>query len=614
MTWQADGVKEITRRTFLMGGIQIALACVLFGRMFYLQVIEADKYKMLADKNRIGVRLIAPPRGLILDYNDIPLAYNRKAFRSVIVAEDTNGSVRSTLLNLSKLVPISDEEIERIVKEIKQKRSFMSVRIKDDLSFDEMASIQLNIPDLPGISIEDSLMRVYPTAEKSAHAIGYISFMTEEDLKEPDKLQKMPDVRIGRTGVEEFHEEKLYGKTGTRKVEINAVGREVRELEKQDAVPGENLRLFLDSRLQEIGYNALKEEAASAVLIDIETGGVKMLVSTPSYDPNIFNAPLDMKTWENLSKNERRPLMNKAIAGLYSPGSVFKIVVALAALENNVINEHTRIQCDGRLLVGNHPFHCWKKNGHGALNLVEALQHSCDIFFYQVAYDTGVDKIVEMAARLGFGEITGIDLIGEKGGLLPSRLWKEAKYGDAWRRGDTMNLGIGQGFLLATPLQMALMMARVAGQGKKIIPKLAQSEEVKIEETLDISPKNLKLVLKGLNAVVNERGGTAYHTRINVNGQRMGGKTASTQIRRITLKEREEGLKQQHELKWKDRDHAFFVGYAPTDRPKYALVVAVEHGGGGGSKAAPIASEIMRKVLELEQIDVETKKTKESQK
>lgn len=608
MTWQADGVKKVTRRTFLMGGAQVALASILFGRMFYLQVVEADKYKMLADKNRIGLKLIAPPRGLILDCNDIPLAYNRKTFRSVIVAEDTNGNLRSTLMNFGKLVPVSDEEYERILKEIKQKRAFMSVRVKDDLSFDEMASIQLNIPDLPGISIEDSLMRVYPSGEKSAHAIGYVSFMTDEDLKNQEDLQKMPDVRIGRTGVEEFYEDRLYGQTGSRKIEINAVGREVRELEKQDAVPGENLRLFLDSRLQEVGYNALKEEAGSAVLIDIETGGVKMLVSTPSYDPNLFNAPLDVKTWKNLSQNERRPLMNKAIAGQYSPGSVFKIVVALAALENGIINEHTRIQCDGRLFVGDHPFHCWKKTGHGPLNLVEALQHSCDIFFYQIAYDTGVDKIVEMASRLGFGDVTGIDLVGEKAGLLPSRAWKEAKYGDAWRRGDTMNMGIGQGFLLATPLQMAVMMARVSSKGKKIMPRLLQSDVTETAESLNISPQHLALVLKGLRAVVNERGGTAYHTRINVNGQRMGGKTASTQIRRITLKEREEGLKQQHELKWKDRDHAFFVGYAPTDKPKYALAVAVEHGGGGGSKAAPIAGEIMRKVLELEQIDKETQK------
>ena len=428
MTWQADGVKKVSRRTFLMAGAQIALASVLFGRMFYLQVIEADKYKMLADKNRIGLKLIAPPRGLILDRNDIPLAYNRKTFRSVIVAEDTNGNLRSTLLNLGKLVPLDEEEYERILKEIKQKRNFMSVRVKDDLSFDEMASIQLNIPDLPGISIEDSLMRVYPTGEKSAHAIGYVSFMTEDDLKDVEQIQKMPDVRIGRTGIEEFYEHRLYGKAGTRKIEINAIGREVRELEKTDAIPGENLKLYLDSRLQEAGYNALKEEAGSAVLIDIETGGVKMLVSTPSYDPNIFNAPLDSKTWKKLSENERRPLMNKAIAGQYSPGSVFKIVVALAALENGIINERTKIDCDGRMFVGDHPFHCWKRSGHGALNLVEALQHSCDIFFYQVAYDTGVDKIIDMASRLGFGELTGIDLVGEKAGLLPSRAWKEAKY------------------------------------------------------------------------------------------------------------------------------------------------------------------------------------------
>ena len=604
MTWQADGIKKITRRTFVMGGAQLALAFVLFGRMFYLQVLEADKYQTLADKNRISLKLLPPPRGAILDRNGVPFAVNRKIFRAVIVAEETGGKLRKTLQNFGKLVPLQEEEYERILKEIRRKKSFVPVRIKDDLTFDEMSAIQLNIPDLAGVSIEDGLMRVYPQKEFAAHPIGYVSFVTEQDLEQENLLSKMPDVRIGRTGIEQSYQEVLYGKTGNKKMEINAVGREVRELEKTDPVSGDDLVLALDSRLQKIGYEALKNESGSAVLMDVQTGEVKMMVSTPSFDPNIFNYPIDSKTWSKLNTSDRHPLLNKAISGLYSPGSVFKIVVALAGLEAGVINERTQIDCEGRLFVGDHPFHCWKRAGHGPLNLKQALQHSCDIYFYEVARQTGVDKIIEVAERLGFGAKTGIDLFGEKEGLLPSRAWKEGKFGDAWRLGDTMNLGIGQGFLLATPLQMALMMAHVANGGKKLTPALSMNA-LREPKKLKISSNHLRIIREGLTAVVNKPGGTAYHARINVDGQKMAGKTASTQIRRISLAEREEGLKKQHELAWKDRDHAFFVAYAPLNKPRYAISVAVEHGGGGGSISAPIAAMIMQRALELDKEDKE---------
>ncbi len=607
MTWQADGNKKITRRTFVMGGVQLLLAFTLFGRMFYLQVLEADKYQTLADKNRISLKLLPPPRGAILDRNGIPFAMNRKIFRAMIVAEETGGKLRKTLQNFGKLVPLQEEDYERILKEIKRKKSFVPVRLKDDLSFDEMAAIQLNIPDLAGVSIENGLMRVYPQKEFAAHPVGYVSFVTEQDLEQENLLSKMPDIRIGRTGIEQSYQDFLYGETGNKKMEINAVGREIRELEKTDPIPGKDLILTLDSRLQKAGYEALKNESGSAVLIDVQTGEVKMMVSTPSFDPNIFNEPVDTKTWSRLNTSDRHPLLNKAISGLYSPGSVFKIVVALAGLEAGVITEKTKIDCEGRLFVGEHPFHCWKRSGHGPLNLKQALQHSCDIYFYEVARQTGVDKIIEVAERLGFGHKTGIDLFGEKEGLIPSRAWKEGRFGDAWRLGDTMNLGIGQGFLLATPLQMALMMAHVANGGKKLTPVLSMDAR-KEPEKLQISSRHLRIIREGLTAVVNKPGGTAYHARIDVDGQKMAGKTASTQIRRISLAEREKGLKKQSELPWKDRDHAFFVAYAPLEHPKYAISVAVEHGGGGGAISAPIAGIIMQRALELDKEDREKSK------
>ncbi len=601
MSWQADGIKKIWWRTIALGGILIACAFVLWARMFYLQIIESEKYKMLADKNRIAIRFLQPPRGLIYDFNGMALVFNRNSFRAVITAEDTNGKLKETLDKFSFLVPINEEERARILKEITQKKAFVPVRIRDDLSFEEMSSIQLNIPDLPGVAIEDSLMRTYPQGNIGAHVLGYVSFPKEVDFTASTNIQKMPDVRVGQIGIEQFYERQLYGATGIKKMETNAVGREVRELEKVSPRAGEDLKLTLDSRFQEIGYNAMGEESGAAILLEVETGQVKMMISMPSFDPNLFNAPIDVLTWNELNNNEKHPLVNKAISGLYSPGSIFKIVVALAALEAGVITENTKVQCEGKIFVGDHQFHCWRKNGHGVLSLKEAMQHSCDVYFYQVASKVGMDRIIDMASRLGFGEKTGIDLVGEKDGLLPTRAWKEGRYNEPWRPGDTMNLGIGQGYLQATPLQMVVMMARVANKKYKVKPSLVQNDGKAVDvEPLEIKAYYLNLVLDGLSAVVNEKGGTAFHARFDVDGEKMGGKTASTQIRRISLKEREEGIKPQNELPWKERDHAFFVAYAPLENPRYALIVAVEHGGGGSSSAAPIAKNIMKKVLELD--------------
>jgi len=335
----------------------------------------------------------------------------------------------------------------------------------------------------------------------------------------------------------------------------------------------------------------------------VHTGEILMMVSTPSFDPNIFNAPLPDALWKSLNNNPKHPLVNKAVQGLYSPGSLFKIVVALAGLEGGDITSASRVNCTGALQVGNNVFHCWRRDGHGVESLKDALQHSCDIYFYQMGQKVGVDKISQMAAKLGFGAPTGVGIVGEKSGLLPSREWKRREKDDEWRIGDTVNLSIGQGYLTATPMQMLQMMARVVNGGKAVRPTLIKPKEQPVFESLGFNPYHLALIRKGLSAVVNEKGGTAYHVRFDSHGQKMGGKTASTQIRRISAKEREEGIKPQSQLPWKERDHAFFAAYAPENKPEYALIVAIEHGGGGSLTAAPIASQIMRKALELKRED-----------
>ena len=616
MVWEADGIKKSKSRAKWLLAIMGMFCVLLFFRMFYLQVIEGEKYRTLADKNRISLQLLSAPRGFIYDRNGVPLAKNRKTFRSVIVPEDTGSDFEGILSLFEQLVPLREDEIKRILKEKAIKKAFMSVRLKDDLDWDQVAAVELNIPVLSGVSIEESLMRVYPEKQTSAHVVGYVSFLTDADKKaSKNPLILMPDDRIGRTGIEQYFNTDLTGQVGTQKIEVNSVGRQVRELEKQDPTQGDDIYLSIDSRFQKIGYDAMQNESGSAILMDVHTGEILMMTSTPSFDPNVFNYPIPTAVWNVLNDGEKRPLINKAISEHYSPGSTFKIVVALAGLEAGVIQPDTMIDCQGKLYVGEHPFHCWKKTGHGPLNLKQALQHSCDVYFYEVARRVGADKIIDVAERLGFGTLSGVELKGEETGLLPTPIWKKSKYNDAWRLGDTMNLGIGQGYLLTTPLQMVQMMARVANGKKKVKPTLLKAGQGSVEEQedLDINPRYIEAVKSGLNDVVNKRGGTAYNARFDVDGASMAGKTASTQIRHISLAEREEGIKQQHELAWKDRDHAFFVAYAPVDKPRYALVVAVEHGGGGGSVAAPIASSIMRQVLELEKEDEEAK-TLETQK
>lgn len=601
MSWQAEGSRIIFKRTMMLISALCVLTLLLFARMFYLQVIEGAKYKTLADKNRISLRHLPPTRGLIFDRNGQLLALNRKTFAVTFMPENSPDKIDQVLERLSLLLPLSDNEKKRIVKEASKVRPFMNVRLKDDVSFDEMAAIQLNIPDLLGVSIDESRIRVYPAKEYAAHVVGYVQQPSETDILRD--FIKMPEVRIGKTGIEQAYDEQLYGTIGSQKVEINAFGRDVRLLDTQKAVNGENLQTTLDMRLQKIGLDALGDQTGSAVLMNVHTGEILMMVSTPSFDPNIFNAPLPDALWKSLNNNPKHPLINKAIQGLYSPGSLFKIVVALAGLESGDITTSTRVNCTGELPVGNNVFHCWRRHGHGVESLKDALQHSCDIYFYQMGQKIGVDKIAQMAAKLGFGQPTGTGIAGEKAGLLPSREWKRREKNDEWRIGDTVNLSIGQGYLTATPMQMLLMMARVVNGGKAVRPTLIKPTEKPVFESLGFDPYHLALIRKGLSAVVNEKTGTAYYARFEVNGQKMGGKTASTQIRRISAKEREEGLTPQSQLPWKDRDHAFFAAYAPDNKPEYALIVAIEHGGGGSMTAAPIASQIMRKALELKKED-----------
>lgn len=595
-----DKGKVLIGRSLVLAAGQMLLLIIIIARLYYLQVYQADKYKTLADENRISTRLLVPPRGVIYDRHGELLATNRQNFQAMIVAEQTT-NVQETLDAFKRIMPLSEAEEEKIKKDLKKNRSFVPIKIKDNLNWDEVAQIQLNAPDLPGIIIDEGLTRYYPYGEKMAHVIGYVSSVSEQDVKlKDDPLLEVPGFKIGKAGIEKLYEKKLRGKGGNLKLEVNAFGRVMKEIERVDGIPGEKIELSIDARLQSKAYELFGEETGAAVMVDIYSGEILVFASTPAYDPNVITQGVSAKEWAELNQNEHKPLMNKVLAGQYSPGSTFKMVVALAALESGAITPQTRSFCAGKMFLGDHAFHCWKKEGHGYLDVVQALQHSCDIFFYETAQKIGINKIAEMSRRFGLGQKINVGLENEKEGLIPDTDWKRRRFGEPWQLGESLISGIGQGYILTTPIQLATMTARIANGGYAVVPTFDKvSEKTKLDK-MNISPNNIALVKEGMFDVVNVPGGTALGSRFDFNGLKMAGKTGTTQVRRITMKERQTGIIRQEDLPWKYRNHALFVGYAPHDNPRYAVAVLVEHGRSGSGVAAPIGGKLLLEALKLD--------------
>jgi penicillin-binding protein 2 len=598
-----DRSKMFSRRALFLAGAKAGLIGALAARMYYLQVMEADRYAMLAEDNRISTRLLAPPRGLILDRNGIALAVNQHNYRVMVVNERTP-SLDYTLDALARIITIGDGERSRIHKEVRRRRSFVPVIVRENLTWEEVARVEVNAADLPGIVIDVGQSRHYPLESLGAHILGYVSAVSENELTD-DPLEELPGFRIGKGGVERIYDMALRGRHGTSSVEVNAVGRVIRELERREGEPGIDLNLTLDVRLQEYAAQRLGDESAAVAVMDIHTGAVLVLASTPSFDPNSFNRGLTTDEWKELSTNPRSPLTNKAIAGQFAPGSTFKMLTALAALEARDITPEMRVFCPGHMQLGSIKFHCWKKEGHGAQDLIGGIKNSCDVYFYEISRRTGYEKIAEMARRFGLGGPTGIDLPNERPGLIPDKAWKKKALKQSWYPGETLVNAIGQGYVTATPIQLATMTARIANGGFGVIPHVSRERisEKSVKPRLatewpsiGVSRQSLALIRKGMFAVSNEPGGTAYKARITQEGMWLSGKTGSAQVRRITMRERETGVKKNDQLPWKERDHALFVAYAPDDNPRYSIAVVVEHGGGGSAVAAPIARDIMIEV------------------
>ena len=585
----------VSRRTLLVGGIQAWLVGVLGARMHYLQVQESDQFRFLAEENRIKISLIPPARGQVFDRTGRPLAQNVQSYRVTITREDA-GDIDETIARLGQLIQLDPELVAEARVELKKRRGDTQVTIAEKVTWEELARVAANAPALPGIEPQVALSRHYPLGADFTHVIGYVGPVSDYDLsriENPDPLLNLPRFQIGKTGLEAREEEELRGKAGTMRLEVNASGREVRELGRQEGKPGADIQLTIDHMLQNYVQARLGSESAAAVVIDCESGDLLAIGSSPAFDPNLFVNGISVNDYNGLIEDDHRPLVSKSVQGTYPPGSTFKMVTALAALEAGIVSSEDTYRCKGHLEVYSQKFGCWKRSGHGNVDLVRSLRESCDVYFYELALETGIERISEMARRLGIGERHDIPMSAVAEGLAPTKEWKNRVKGEDWVIGDSVNASIGQGFVLASPLQLAVMTARLA-TGRAVTPRLIKTIDGVEQPSgagapMGLNENHLRQIRKGMYEVVNHGSGTARGSRITSPDHQMAGKTGTSQVisRRVKC----------DEVPWRQRDHALFVNYAPYDNPRIAVSIVVEHGCGGSSTAAPIARDITLQAL-----------------
>jgi penicillin-binding protein 2 len=599
----AESQRLITRRGLIMGGVQAGVMTALVLRMRHLQLEEADQFRLLADENRINIQLLPPARGRLFDRKGRVIAENVPSYRITMIREQA-GDVDAVIARLARLLELDEGALERARRELRELRGDTAVTIADRVSWEAISRIAVNAPALPGVMPEVGLSRHYPLRGDHAHVVGYVGAANERDLETidaPEALLRLPRFQIGKLGLEARQENLLRGTAGTRRVEVNAAGRVMRELDRQEGEPGKDLQLTLDNMLQTYTHARLGSESAAAVVIDCDSGDLLVSASAPSYDPNLFVRGISSANYRALLENPYRPLPNKAVQGIYPPGSTFKMVTALAALEVGEIDFAETVWCPGHKDISGRRFHCWKRGGHGNMDLHQALRESCDVYFYELAQRTGIENISSMAGRLGLGTEFDLPMSSVASGLTPTRQWKLANRGEAWMVGDSVNASIGQGFVLTSPLQLAVMTARLA-TSRQILPRLVKSVDGVEQPTgrgddLGLNENHLREVRRAMYAVCNSNRGTAYRSRIVEEAFKMAGKTGTSQVRNISSGERATGVVRNQDLPRTQRDHALFVDFAPYDAPKYAVAVVVEHGGGGSTAAAPIGRDITLQAL-----------------
>jgi penicillin-binding protein 2 len=576
-----------TRRTVMMGGGVSAVLAVLGGRLYQLQIVHGDEYMKSAEENRISRRLLAPLRGRILDRFGTELATNRRNYRVLLIPEQASEGVGKALDTIGRIIELTPHDRERILRDIAANKKFVPVTIAENMSWDEFSRVNLHLPYLSGIVPDVGQTRDYPYGDVLSHVLGYVASVSVKDLQaDADPVLSLPGFRIGKRGIEKAYDSEVRGTAGADQVEVNAYGRVIRELGRDPGTPGSDIYLTIDNDLQRYAAARMGQESAALVVMDVTNGDVLSLVSTPGFDPNLFNVGISGPQWKALNTDDHTPLINKAISGTYPPGSTFKPTVALAALEAGVIDQDFAVNCSGSLTLGNYVFHCWKHTGHGHVDLHRGIQQSCDVFFYEVAKRLGIDGIEAGAKKLGLGQLTHVEIPGEQQGVIPGRAWKLQKFGTPWSQGETLNTGIGQGYVTATPIQLCTAVARLAS-GNAVVPRITRvvgkATQPRPElKRLDVQDKSLQLVQSGMNAALNEPGGTAFPWRITEPGFEMAGKTGTAQVHHISKEERASGGRSttgfEMKLPWKLREHALFVAYAPVSLPRYAVSIILEHG------------------------------------
>ena len=605
----------INRRMFIIGAAKVLIFVGIIGRLFSLQINENKKYLTLSDKNRIREWKLPPTRGSIVDYLGNTIAGNLKVYQLHIIPEQVENF--NYLLNRLKfLLQLSEKKISNILKSKKKLKPWESIIVSENLSWSQFVKVNNYLYDLVGVKPVMTISRNYPFNDIYTHVLGYVSQPNENDILQNQIIQErfVPGMKVGKLGLEKTLENHLIGTNDIQRYEVNAYGKRINHLEYQKGKQGSKIRLTVDTEVQKLSAKLLAGQAGSISVMDIYTGEVVAMYSSPSYDPNLFLFGISKDEWELIRNNPLKPLINKTLSGLYSPGSTIKPIVALSALENNIINPNFKVRCTGKTELYGQTFHCWKEKGHGFVSLNNAMKQSCDTYFYEIARLLGVDRLKITAKKFGLGEkVLGDYFESEKQGLFPNTIWKKNNLGKGWVLGETLITGIGQGYTQTTPLQLCLMTAQIANGGYSIKPKIiVNNDPLSFEEAkknmkeqslinfntqLFEDEKNIKIVQKAMFSSTNEIGGTSYRSRIDNPKYQFAGKTGTAQVKRISKRERELDLKID-QIPYNDRDHALYVAYGPYENPRYALSIIVEHGGSGSKAAAPMAKKLFKLIID----------------
>ncbi len=605
----ATKLNSLNRRMFILATAKIIILGGIVSRLFYLQVKENKKYLTLSDKNRIREWKLPPIRGEFKDYFGNTIAGNFEAYQLHIIPEEVE-DFRYVIYRVKELLELSEKQFKKIVKKKNEIKPWETLIVADNLSWEKFSKINNHLYDLNGVKPVISISRDYPYKENFTHVLGYVSQANENDLLTNENIKEkfVPGLKVGKTGLEKSFEQKLIGSNSVERYEVNAFGRRISQLAFQKGDKGETIKLTIDTKIQELTNELLKEKAGSICVMDIYTGAIIAMHSSPSFDPNSFVFGISQDEWQLIRNNPMKPLVNKSLSGNYSPGSTIKPIVALSALENEIIKPDFTVQCKGHknpLELYGQTYHCWKKEGHGFVNLREAMKQSCDTYFYEVARRLGVDRLSDTAKKFGLGQKVFKDVFdNEKSGLVPNTEWKKNALGRNWVLGETIITGIGQGFIQTTPIQLCLMTAQIANGGYKIYPKIVANDDNQYADKfkpLYKKSRNIKIVQDAMFSSTNEVRGTSYRSRLDDPKYRFAGKTGTSQVKKITEQDRELDLKT-FEIPYEERDHALYVAFGPYKSPRYALSIIIEHGGSGGTVAAPLAKELFKMIVDRHEI------------